>query len=177
MNSIGTHPLFEPQLVLKIIAYADEEGAHADRPILIEEPEPILILNFISFTEQRNQQEQFFCRLQNHSYGTRSWRYMTRNFPLLVYLYFTENVPLPSFAIMDVVNWQWDDFRVIERISWIMNENDIHPTLRRPEYPGRIEFYMIENPFGVRHWVSRFFMFTHFPLFFLSNVSTQIRGI
>lgn len=166
MKSITTHPLFEPKLILEIITFLDAEGAHPDRPILIEEPEPTLILSFISFNEQRNQQEQFFCRLNNQSYGTRSWSYMTRNFPQLVYRYFTEEIPHPALISDGFV---WDDFRLIEKISWMMNEQDIHPRLRRKEYPGYIEFYLIENCFGVRYWVSRFFMYTHYPLFGLSS--------
>lgn len=166
MQSITQHPLFEPKLVLKIIAFLDAEGAHPDRPIVIEEPEPITILSFISFTEQRYQQEQFFCRLNNNSYGTRSWRYMTRNFPTLVYRYFTEEIPHPAL-VSD--GFAWDDFRVIEKISWIMNEKDIHPKHKRRDFPGFIEFYLIENCFGIRYWVSRFFMYAHFPLFQLSS--------
>jgi len=146
MLPIVQHPLWEKQLVSKIIEFVDGEGIHPDYPILIEEPEPDLVLNFISFNEQNNGDEQFFVRLKNNGFTRKSWNYMTRNFPNLVLGYFTQ--------IAEPPNLYWEDWDIIETISWRC-EKDL------------VRYFLIAHFYGHRYWVSSTFIHANFPNFVL----------
>lgn len=146
MFSIVKHSLWEQELVHQIIEFIDGPGNHSDFPILIEESDPQIILNFISFQQQNHNEEQFFVRCKDQSLTRKSWRYMTRNFPQLVFNYFQDQ-PQPA-------NIYWEDWRIIESISWNI-QKDI------------VRFFLLEHPYGQRFWVSSFFIHAHFPNFVL----------
>lgn len=153
------HPLWEPQFVQIWIEMIDGEGVHPDRPILIEDPDPILILNYISRENQRHGEDPFFIRFSDQTYGRRSFQYMTRHFPKLVFDYFESSEQPTSIY--------WEDWEIVESVSWKMNPQLLKTSQLRYIDRGIVCFGLVESAFGRRYWVPWYMMLTQFPTFIL----------
>lgn len=160
-------PLWEPQILQIWIDMIDGEGYHSDRPIVIDDPDPVLLLSFIRDYRHQDYIHEpfFFVRFENETYGRLGWNYMTRHFPKLVFDYF-EQSPQPT-------ELSWEDWNIIDTVSWVMDPTTLKPTQRRFIDQGKVRFALVENPFGLCYWVPWYMVIHTFPRFILDFYRTN----
>lgn len=104
-----THPLFEPQLIEQVIELIDCEGAHVDRPIVVHDPRPVRMMMFI-----RRSQDQCLVALENNEIVFRSFSYLSRHFPNLVFDYFEREItwdlnPLEMYSMVTTIGFFYNN--------------------------------------------------------------------
>jgi hypothetical protein len=115
------HPLYEAEVIRQVIELVDVEGAHPDRPIIVQDPSPVSLLVYI-----RRTRDQCLVRLENDQTVWKSFTWVSKYYPKLLFDYFEQE----SSRYLNALEF----YRSITSIQFFYKNNCKRYTLVQSDY-------------------------------------------